>query len=591
MPSSPPIFGESRTQELTCDLQAVAGLCRTARDVFAHAGLTVAEIEAWEIALSEAASNAVRYCRPEASDLAIRVDLLVTSEWVEVRVNDHTPGFDWPVEAELPPDGSESGRGIFLIQNLTDESRYLRGSGENCLVLRKRRSAPAAAASRDEAEELRDTRHTLDLMTEELASSYESLSAIFRFTAELQGVVDVEEFIPRWLGELLTITESHWFVLRLSDNASRRLRVVASSAKDWSSGPVSLEASSPPSDFVEVKAASHHHDVWFDAAAPLSPTDPLADLARGGCGFAHPLFAEDTLVGVLSIGRRDGQRQFQAGQVNVIQTFGDFLGLQVRNTQLLEEQVRARVNTRDLEIASNLQRALLPERLPAVARATLCGYYRSAREIGGDYYDALPVGDGDILFVVADVMGKGLPAALFAFMFRSLVRARRDLAPQPGEFLAWLNQNLFQELDRAEMFITAQIAFLDSGRGEIRVANAGHPPMLFASPSGGVTEVAASGPPLGILAAAAFTETTHASPGPRGLLFTDCLIEARDPEGGLLGLDSIKSQLAIAARSGETCEATHNRLVGLLQSFEKGSPPADDTAFIVIVGKETSEHG
>ncbi len=591
MSSTPPIFGGSCTLELTCDLQAVAGSCGTARDVFARADLTVAETDAWELVLGEAANNAVRYCRPEATDLAIRVDLLVTNEWVEVRVNDHTAGLDWPAEGELPPDDSESGRGIFLIQNLTDESRYLRGSGGNCLVLRKRRSPRAAAAPRDEGEELRDTRHTLDLMTEELASSYESLSAIFRFTAELQGGVDVEDFIPRWLGELLAITESDWFVLRLSDTATRRLRVVASSAKDWSSGPIPLEASSHPSDFVEVKAASHHHDVWFDAATPLSPTDPLAGLARGGCGFAHPLFAEDALVGVLSIGRRDGQRQFQAGQVNVIQTFGDFLGLQVRNTQLLEEQVRSQVNTRDLEIASNLQRALLPERLPSVARATLCGYYRSAREIGGDYYDALPMGDGDMLLVVADVMGKGLPAALFAFMFRSLVRARRDLASRPAEFLAWLNQNLFQELDRAEMFITAQIAFLDSGRGEIRVANAGHPPMLFASPSGRVTEITAGGPPLGILAAATFDETTQACTGARALLFTDGLIEARDPEGGLLGLDPIKSQLAVAARSGETCEATHSRLVGLLHAFEKGSPPADDTAFIVIVGKETSEHG
>ncbi|MEI6356396.1 MAG: SpoIIE family protein phosphatase [Verrucomicrobiota bacterium] len=585
------IFGESCTLEFTCDMQAVAGLCGQARDVFAHAGLTIAEIDRWELALSEAANNAVRYRRPEATDLAIRVDLLVTNDWVEVRVNDHTAGFDWPAEAELPPDDSESGRGLFLIQNLTDESRYLRGSGGNCLVLRKRRSAPAVAASRDETEELRDTRHTLDLMTEELASSYESLSAIFRFTAELQSDVDVEEFIPRWLGELITITESDWFVLRLLDNASRQLLVVASSAKDWSSGTVPLEGSSHPSDSVEAKAAAHHHDVWFDAATPLSPTDPLGGLARGGCGLAHPLFAEDVLVGVLSIGRRDGHRQLQASQVNVIQTFGDFLGLQVRNTQLLEEQVRARMNTRDLEIASNLQRALLPEQLPSVDRATLCGYYRSALEIGGDYYDALPVGDGDMLLVVADVMGKGLPAALFSFMFRSLVRARRELASRPGEFLTWLNQNLFQELDGAEMFITSQIAFLDSRRGEIRVANAGHPPMLFANSSGKVTEIPAGGPPLGIIATATFAETTHACAGARALLFTDGLIEAREPGGGLLGLDSIKSQLAIAARSGETCEATHSRLVALLHAFEKGSPPADDTAFILIVGKETSEHG
>lgn len=593
MPSSSTIYSETCTQELPCELPAVAGLGRTAREFFALAGLPAAEVDAWELALAEAANNAIKYTRPEALNLAIRVDFLVAREWVEVRVTDHTSGLDWPEKAELPPDDSESGRGIFLIQNLTDESQYLRGRGENCLVLRKRRviaKETSLLRRPSAAEELRDTRHTLDLMTEELASSYESLSAIFRFTAELQGGVNAEEFIPRWLGELLTITESDWFVLRLVDSVSRQLRVVATSAADWRSAPVLLEAAPAQASFVEARAALRRSDVWFDATMPLAPSDPLASLARGGCGFAHPIFVSDTLVGVLSIGRHDSQSPFQAGQVNVIQTFGDFLGLQIRSTQLHEEQVRARLNTRDLEIAANLQRALLPEQLPSVPHASLSGYYRSAREIGGDYYDAFPVGDGNMLLVVADVMGKGLPAALFAFMFRSLVRARRDLASRPGEFLAWLNQNLFQELDRAEMFITAQIAFLDCKQGEIRVASAGHPPMLIASPTGEVTEISAGGPPLGILAGATFPEECSERLGCRALLFTDGLIEARNLKGDLLGLEAIKAELASAARSGESEEATKHRLVRLLQTFEQGAPPADDTAFIVLVAKETTEN-
>ncbi len=566
----------------------------TARKFFAGAGLTATELDAWELALTEAANNAVNYCRPEAVNLAIRVDFLVAQEWVEVRMTDHTPGLDWPEKAELPPDDSESGRGIFLIQNLTDESHYLRGRRENCLVLRKRRASVKDAASQPRpsaAEELRDARQTLDLMTEELASSYESLSAIFRFTAELQGGVHAEEFIPRWLGELLAVTESDWFVLRLLDSASRQLRVVATSAADWCSAPVSLEDDLGQKNFVEIRAASRRSDVWFDAATPPELHDPLTALAQGGCGFAHPIFVNDMLVGVLSIGRRNCQRPFQAGQVNVIQIFGDFLGLQIRSTQLHEEQVRARVNTRDLEIAANLQRALLPKQLPSIPQAFLSGYYRSAREIGGDYYDAFPVGDGNMLLVVADVMGKGLPSALFAFMFRSLVRARPDLAPQPGEFLAWLNQNLFQELDRAEMFITAQIAFLDCKQGEIRVASAGHPPMLIASSTGEVTELSAGGPPLGIHWDATFSDERHGYLDCRALMFTDGLIEARNLKGELLGLEAVEVELSSAASRRDSSEATKHRLVNLLQAFEQGTAVADDTAFIIIAGQQTIEHG
>lgn len=591
MPASSPIFTATCAHELPCDLPAVAELCRQAREFFAQAGLPADELDAWELALAEAANNAVKHCRPEARNLPLRVDLLVGREWVEARVTDHTPGFDWPEQAELPPEDSESGRGIFLMQNLTDAAHYLRGRGENCLVLRKRRSLAnemPAASQPNAAVELIEARRTLDLMTEELASSYESLSAIFRFTAELESGVNSEDFIQRWLNQLLVITESDWFVLRLGNPASGQLHVAATSVPDWHGAPLLLEAASTPGNSVEAQAAARRSDVWFEASSPLAPRDPLAPVTGWGCGFAHPLFVNDTLVGVLSIGRRAGDRPFQAGQVSVVQTFGDFLGLQIRNQQMQEEQIRARLNTRDLEIAADMQRALLPEQLPSVPHATLAGFYRSAREIGGDYYDALPTADGNVLLAVADVMGKGLPAALFAFMFRSLVRARRDLASRPGAFLAWLNENLFQELDRSEMFITAQIAFLDCERGEIRVASAGHPPLLLARSTGEVTEVSAGGPPLGIIAGATFPEESHAWAGDCVLMFTDGLIEARNLQGELLGLAAVKSALASAACSGESGEVTQQRLASLLRDFESGSPPADDTAFIVIAGMNTN---
>ena len=248
--------------------------------------------------------------------------------------------------------------------------------------------------------------------------------------------------------------------------------------------------------------------------------------------------------------------------------------------------MRARLNTRDLEIAANLQQALLPKELVSIPQASLSCYYRSARAIGGDYFDVYPVGKGNLLLVVADVMGKGLPAALFAFMFRSLLRARRDLAARPGEYLAWLNQNLFQELDQAEMFITAQSAFLDCEKGEICVASAGHPPLLIARPTGAVIEVSAGGPPLGIDADPTFSEARQSYADGHALMFTDGLMEARNPQGDLLGLEAIKAELASATRRGESNEATKSRLVRLLQSFEQNAPAADDTVFIVIVANK-----
>ena len=111
--------------------------------------------------------------------------------------------------------------------------------------------------------------------------------------------------------------------------------------------------------------------------------------------------------------------------------------------------------------------------------------------------------------------------------------------------------------------------------------------MLIAGPTGEVKEISAGGPPLGILANANFPEERHACLGCGVLMFTDGLMEALNLKGDLLGLDKIKAELASATRCGESNEATKLRFVRLLETFQQGAPPADDTAFIVIVTKKT----
>jgi serine phosphatase RsbU (regulator of sigma subunit)/anti-sigma regulatory factor (Ser/Thr protein kinase) len=596
----------THVMDVECDYESVRAASLRARAFLEQAGLGEDEVGGWELVLVEAANNAVTHALPERKERGVGLRLLVTGELVEAHVVDRTGGFDFPENAELPPDDSESGRGLFIIQALTDEAKYLRGPDENQLILRKRRNAtappptpahpdpasvpvsvpvsvPIDPPAESESRESVEARQMLEAMTEELASAYESLAAIFRFSSELQGEAGSNEFIQRWLRQLLTMTGADWFVLRLVDREASQLVLSVTSDPEAATGLRPAESIPLTSNGAECRAIVQRSDVWFDAQAPLAPDDPLAGFGRGG-GFSHPLFVNDTLVGVFTIGRRDLTAAFEAGQVSVIQTIADFLGIQILSQRILEEQLRARVDARDFEIAANIQRMLLPQKLPLLPGASVAGFCRSARQIGGDYYDALVTDDGNLLLIMSDVMGKGLPAALFALMFRSLVRSRRDLAPHPGRFLAWLNQNLFTELDAAEMFITAQLAYIDVARAEIRVSGAGHPPMLLANAQGEVLEVRAGGPPLGILEDSEPSEETRSYQGGRALLFTDGLIEARNRDGELLGLEPIKVLLRNAALSGEPIDITRRKIVELLGEFENAGEPADDTALLVLAG-------
>ena len=141
--------------------------------------------------------------------------------------------------------------------------------------------------------------------------------------------------------------------------------------------------------------------------------------------------------------------------------------------------------------------------------------------MGGDFYDVLPVDADSHLLVVADVMGKGIPAAMFAVILRSLLRASPELTQQPAALLTRVNRLLFPELSGVDMFITAQLVYLNARERRIITASAGHCPLAVAD-ARQVRMFSPEGMPLGILPDATFLDETVELPeNCRVLLYTD----------------------------------------------------------------------
>jgi serine phosphatase RsbU (regulator of sigma subunit) len=368
----------------------------------------------------------------------------------------------------------------------------------------------------------------------------------------------------------------------------RGLKVVACAPDPGLRETLWLETDGSTDVSVEMRAAGSHTDVWFDATHPVAELDPLFKLAGRGGGFSHPIVINDRLLGVLSMGRNHTDASFQAGQVSIIQTFADFLGIQIRNTQFQQQQWQTRLTARELEIAAEIQRSLLPKKLPEIPGFQLVGHYLSARQVGGDFYDALVTKQGGLLLAIADVMGKGVPAAMFAAIFRSQLRAGADRATHPGALLAWLNRSLHADLDQVEMFITAQLVYLNPGERSFQLASAGHPPLLLAGGDGLIQTVEDSGLPLGILPDAVYSERTVPLPaGAHLLLFTDGLTEARDRQGRLLWVGPLEKCLADAAKSGQPAEQTKTALIDLVATHQDGVAPGDDQTFLLLAESRT----
>jgi len=124
---------------LGCNLTLVRSAAEAARAFLAEHGCAGQDLVDYELALVEACNNAIRHSAASGRHKPVLVEVLCDAREVELRVTDHTPGFEWPEKVSLPDSESESGRGLYLIQTLMDYSNYFRSPAENILVMRKKR--------------------------------------------------------------------------------------------------------------------------------------------------------------------------------------------------------------------------------------------------------------------------------------------------------------------------------------------------------------------------------------------------------------------------------------------------------------------
>jgi serine phosphatase RsbU (regulator of sigma subunit)/anti-sigma regulatory factor (Ser/Thr protein kinase) len=574
---------------LPCNLAGVRMAAQTVSQFLERQCLAPDEIRACELALVEACNNAVQYAGANGA-APVRVDVLCESEAVELHVCDHTPGFDWPKEFVLPDADQERGRGLFLISSHMDEVSYLRGAESNRLLMRKQR-LPSGSESltsnpltlEQMHHQARESEQVISDMAEELSFCYESLSAIFRCSAELGRTHDLKEFSQRLLSDLAQITSADWFVLRLMSRDGAKLTVTTASNPSWRLPALDVTAGAR-SGALELQAAQTRQDIWFERDAGLKRDDPLNATPVGCSGLIHPFSLGERLIGTVAVGKTPGAPPFTAVHANVVHTFADFLGIQIANARFQEDQVHARVVSRELEIAKNIQRSLLPKSLPVVPGFGLAGFCESAQQVGGDFYDVLAFSEGSLLLIVADVMGKGIPAAMFAAILRSLLRAVPEWTNQPAHLLSRVNRLLFKELSGVDMFITAQLVYVDVAEHRLVAASAGHCPMLLADCESGVIKVISpEGLPLGILPDTTFgAHVENLSPASRILLYTDGLTEARNAEGEFFGQDRMLGWFRERLNQQRSADDLKTELATDLARFRGSSPIQDDQTFLIM---------
>jgi predicted ester cyclase len=251
--------------------------------------------------------------------------------------------------------------------------------------------------------------------------------------------------------------------------------------------------------------------------------------------------------------------------------------------RVAEARERERIE-QELQVARQIQQALLPEATPELDGWEVTTYYEPAREVGGDFYDFLEFDDGRLGLVVGDATGKGMPAALVMATTRGMLRAVVQSLESPGEVLARVNEALVSEIP-PNMFVTCLYAILDLDKGRLRYANAGHDLPYLRRCSGDSEELRARGMPLGLMPSMPYEEKEVILEAGYGVLFySDGLVEAHDPEGEMFGFPRLQE---IVARHSEE-QSLADLLLEELYSFVGEDWEQEDDITLLTLERSTT---
>jgi len=409
------------------------------------------------------------------------------------------------------------------------------------------------------------------------------LRAMMEIAQNLGQAIGLDAVLTKLLDGLFAIfAQADRGFIVLEDGATRRLVPRAVKYRQEDAGVTARISRTIVHSVMQAKEAILSADAATDSRFDMA--ESIVDFQIRSMMCAPLIDSEGNALGVIQIDTLDQRHRFSREDLDVLASVACLAAVAVENAQLHETALREKALERELAVAHEVQRGLLPARSPELDQYGFFEFYEPANQLGGDYYDYVFLPGGRLAVVVADVAGKGITASLLMARFSAETRYCLAMEPTPGEAIARLNR-VFCGRGWDDRFVTLVLAVLDPARHEVTVVNAGHWPPLLRRDSAAVEAVGESATrlPLGVDAETTYAEATLSlAPGDSLTLFTDGITEAMNHSGKLYGHERVVSQLASA--SG------HVRDIGraILDDVKRfvGTRPQSDDMCVTCFGRD-----
>ena len=410
-------------------------------------------------------------------------------------------------------------------------------------------------------------------------------ASLLDLSNQLLSRLDLDDLITYLVEEVRKLLRADACALLLPDRAGDWLTFRAASG--WRADPVTNQRQipndrrTPAGQVMHSQQTSQVEDLEkVEGSSAWRPDWLHTEGFRGHTAAA--LVAEGRSVGVIVIDMRR-PRLLDEHELRFLHLMANQAAIAIEKVRLHREEIKQQRLEEELTVAHKIQRNLLPGACPVVDGWGFAAIYQAAQQVGGDFYDyfELPGQPGRWGFVIADAVGKGIPAALLMAVSRTIIRATALSTPNPAEAVQQANKLILKD-SYAQRFVSAFYAELDTRRGRLLYTNAGHNrPLWWQAASGEVHELATQGTVLGVFEESRFGQAEiELAPGDVLLLYTDGVTETMNTERQMFGEDRLRATIA-ANPEANAAQLLHT-IIEAIQTFTGHVAQSDDLTLFVI---------
>ena len=407
------------------------------------------------------------------------------------------------------------------------------------------------------------------------------LKAVLEISRSLAGTVDLDAILPKILDTLFKIfphADRGCILFRAEDSDKLVPRVLKHRRADEDES-VKLSRTILKA-VMEQKTGILSADAASDSRFQAS--ESISSLTIRSMMCVPLLSVGGEVMGIIHIDTQNAFNQFRPEDLDLLIAVAGQAAMSYETARLMVTFLEKQKQDREMGIAANVQLALLPESMPIVPGYEFYASYDSAQAVGGDYYDCMMLGADHVCFAFGDVAGKGVPASLVMSRLSSVVQNVMTFVSDLGEAISRINGQMCAKAVEGR-FVTFVLGLLHVPSGKLKIAIAGHMPIMIRKPDGTVEEFGEEiiGVPLGVIEDYPFDVAERIiQPGELCVIYTDGVSEAMNPDSDLYGMDRLRKLMVDSpAGAGEQLGKT---ILADVRKFAAGRPQNDDITLMVF---------